>query len=342
MKKQTIITIVVMAIIFVAVVVLAVLRGHNNSIPENTAETVGNTSGNLNNMGYFCEHEGRIYFANFADNYYLYSMDPVTLDAERIVDVPVSYINAAGEYLYFYYNDQGGEKFMGVSGNMRGVYRIKANGKDSLTCLDRTTSGIVSLLGNKLYYQHYNNEDGMTLYSVTTDGREKEQVSEEIINPSCIMYGNIYYPDMTGLFNLKVFSPDTNTTEEYLDERMYNPICSGDYIFFMNVADDYCLYRYGMYDQSIAKLTKERLDLFNVYGDYVFYQTNSDSRPRLVRMRTDGSNPEIIAEGNYTDINCTSTYTFFRPFDDENTFYMISTQGPISVANFMPIFTVED
>ena len=36
----------------------------------------GNTAGNLYNEGYFCEKDGIVYFANPADNYCLYSMNP--------------------------------------------------------------------------------------------------------------------------------------------------------------------------------------------------------------------------------------------------------------------------
>lgn len=335
-KKLNIITILVLILVIIILASISIMYGHNKKIPPNPPETIGNTSGNLNNMGYFCEYDGLIYYANCYDDYHLYELDPMSLTTRVIADVPVAYINAAGDYLYFYYDDQGSEKFMGVAGNTRGIYRIKRNGKDSLNCLDRATSGIISLLGNKIYYQHYDNTDGMTLYSVSIDGRDKIQESASIVNPSCILNGEIYYPDQNNMFYLNVFHPETSSEELYIPARMYNPVASGDYIFYINVDDNYCLYRYDFYTQTTAKLTSERVDTFNVYDNNIFYQTNSQKNPCLMRMYTDGSNPEVIANGIYTDINCTSTYTFFRGFDDKNLFYMVPTQYNASVSEFRP------
>lgn len=338
-KNKNLIAFIIFFLIILLVCVSTIIIKKKRTVPANSPETVGNTSGNLNNMGYFCEKDGIVYFANYEDNYYLYSMDPVSLEAKRIADVPVAYLNAAGDYIYYYYNDRGEAKFMGVAGNMRGIYRVKASGKDTPTCLDRTTSGIVSLIGNDIFYQHYDNSEGMTLYKASIDGKNKEQVSKEIINPSCIINGNIYYPDQNNMFYLNVFYPGNSFSELYVKERMYNPVYSGDYIYYQNVDDNYCLYRYNYYEQSTTKLTKERIDLFNVYGDYIFFQTNSKNNARLVRMRTDGSNPEVIAMGNFTEINCTSTYTYFRLFDDENMFYMTPTMSDVYVSEFHPVVT---
>lgn len=335
-KKKNTIAYIVIGAIFVAIIVVAIVFNRKDKIPPNAAETVGNTAGNLNNGGLFCESDGMIYFANAADDYSLYAMDPVSLEAHLISDIPVSYINAAGEYLYFYYNDKGDAKFMGLAGNMRGIYRIPKDGSDTPTSLDRTTSGIVSLLGNNLYYQHYDKETAMTLYSCALDGSEKGMMLDKAINPSCILHANIYYSDRENKNYLSVLNPSNGSVQVYLDVRGYNPIISGDYMFYMDVDDDYKLYRYNMFDGSLSKITNERIDVYNVYENYVFYQTNSSSRPRLVRMMTDGSNPEIIAEGNYTDVNCTSTYTFFRDYDDETSFYMTPTSGMVYVTDFVP------
>lgn len=335
--KRTNIIVVVSIIVIIAVVSLgAVIYGHNKKIEQNPPGTMGNTSGNLNNMGYFCENDGLIYFANSEDNYYLYELDPMTMIARLVVEVPVAYINSAGDYIYFYYNDQGDAKFMGVAGNMRGVYRAKKDSSDAPTCLDRSTSGIIALLDNNIYYQHYDNTDGMTLYSVATDGSNKEQVAKAIVNPSCIISNRIYYPDQDNGFCLNTFDPETKICEMFAPERMYNPTVSGNYIFYMNVSDNYSLYRYDLSSHINAKLTNERIDTFNVYGSTVFLQTSSKKNPCLMRISADGTQQEIIAEGIYTEINCTSDYTFFRAFDNQNLFYFVPTQYGTQISEFHP------
>ena len=62
-----------------AILILAVFVIYNivtNRIPMNPEGTVGNTAGNLNNRGLFCEYDGLVYFSNAYDRGALYSMTP--------------------------------------------------------------------------------------------------------------------------------------------------------------------------------------------------------------------------------------------------------------------------
>lgn len=324
----------IISILIIAVIITGVIISKNaKKIPANPPETLGNTSGNLNNQGLFCESDGFIYFANANDNYYLYKMDVNGSNIVRLMDVPVSFINAAGDYLYFYYNDQGEAKFMGVAGNMRGIYRLDKKGKSDLVCLERATSAIVNLIGNRIYYQHYDNTEGMTLYYCSTDGTDKEQAVKAIINPACVINGNIYYPDQDNYFYLNVYSPGSSYGRLYMEEEMYNPSCVGSYIYYMKIDDDYRLYRYDMNAGTSTKITNDRVDSFNVHGNNIFYQRNS--HPALIKLNADGSNLTVIAEGNFKNINCTSTYTFFQDFNDE-TMYMTDTNGFGGYSVFTP------
>lgn len=333
--NKKVLTIIGSILLVAALGAVAFFSVMTKKIPSNPPETIGNFSGNLNNCGLFCESDDVIYFSNASDNHYLYSMNSDGSDIKRIVDVPVAFINSAGDYLYFYYDDQGDAKFMGFSGNMRGIYRIEKKGKDSLTCLDRCTSGIVSLLGNELYYQHYDNTDGMTLYHSSLDGKDKGKVVNDIINPACILYGNIYYPDQNNNFYLNEYTPGASFGSLFLEHRMYNPTASGDYIYYMNVDDNYRLYRYDLFSGLASKITNERIDAFNVYGDIIFYQTNKHAA--LYKAYSDGSDSIKIADGNYCNINCTSTYTFFQPFNDSSMMLYTPTYGNGNVAEFIPI-----
>ena len=56
-------------------------------------------------------------------------------------------------------------------------------------------------------------------------------------------------------------------------------------------------------------------------GGYIYYQKNSATEPQLKCMRTNGSEVQVIAEGNYTNINITSRYVYFQAFDDDTTMY---------------------
>ena len=69
------------AVILLLLMVIAILIGR---VPLNDENTVGNTPGNLNNGGYFCESDGRVYFANAYDGYALYSMNSDESDLRKL------------------------------------------------------------------------------------------------------------------------------------------------------------------------------------------------------------------------------------------------------------------
>ena len=310
MKK--IIPVAISILILGGIIVAVIFARKASNIPDNPADTIGNTSGNLNNRGLYCESGGYIYFSNLADNHYLYRMTSDGRDPERIAEVPVSYINAGGDYIYFYFDDPGGTKFMGISGKMSGIFRIKKDEKD-FVCLDKCTSGVLNLIGSTLYYEHYDNTNGMQLYHSSLDGKDKGLAVSEIINPACVVNGDIYYCEQDSM-KLKVYRPGSSGGSYFLEYPVYNPVADGSDLYFMNMSDDYKLYRYSLSDGQLTRLTDERIDTFNVYGSVIFYQRNQN--PALIRMNTDGSNAIVIAEGNYENINCTSTYTFYSPFRD--------------------------
>ena len=84
-------------LLFVLVILLAAgcvfLYRYINRIRYNDGYVNGNTAGNLYNEGYFCEKDGIVYFANPADNYCLYSMNPDGTNIKKLEDQSVSYIN---------------------------------------------------------------------------------------------------------------------------------------------------------------------------------------------------------------------------------------------------------
>ena len=62
--RSTTKTILVVSIVSVILILLVTVIALTGRITLNDESTVGNTAGNLNNNGYFCEYDGRVYFAN--------------------------------------------------------------------------------------------------------------------------------------------------------------------------------------------------------------------------------------------------------------------------------------
>lgn len=330
MMKKLILPGVLLSIILIMVISTYLL---SDPVDKNTPFTVGNTGGNLYNHGLFCENEGVVYFSNPYDNGSLYSMLPDGTDIKKLVNTNVSYINAAGKYLYYYQSSSSQDKNVPFTGNFFGVYRSKKTGKGSI-CLKKDLSGAVALAGNYLYYAHYDNAEGMTLYKSGIDKRSESQVLPYIVDPSSVQDGCIFFAGTKKDHYLYMLDTSTDSVTTVYTGSVWNPQVSGDYVYYMNIADNYKLYRYTLSSGEIVRLTDDRVDLYNVYGDYIYYQKNHETEPALKRMRSDGSNAEIIQTGNLTDVNVTSSFVYFHYFDAPTPVYKTPANGPVNVSIF--------
>lgn len=306
---------------------------HSSQIPENPDNEVGNTAGNLNNDGLFCEKDGKVYFSNPYDLGSLYSMNEDGSDIKKLNKYQSKWINVAGDYIYYYEAADGSNSIAGFGGHMMGLYRSNLDGKKT-KCLDKTSSMIISLYGNYLYYQHYSNrnKEGMTLYKMHIDKKDSGMLVKEIINPSCIVNGNIYYPNYSGQHGMYRYNTASNasTGTKVFDAAVFNPIVmpDGDTVYYMNINDDYRIYRGSISSGEEVRLTEERADCFNISSSYIFYQKNDATSPALMRCRLDGSQPEEIISGNYKNINVTGSYVYFMPYESNNMLYKTPANAP--------------
>ena len=312
-------------------VICIILQG---KIEQNPPGTIGNTAGNLNNKGLFCEQNGVVYFANAYDNGTLYSMNADETNIQKLSDAQAQSINAAGDYLYYYQTDIAGDKDLGFIAHALGLYRSKTNGKDAL-CLKRDPCATVVLVDNTLYYQHFDNQGaGMTLYQMDTDKKNDKQVLKEAANPASIQDGCIYYNGTTDNHHLYQYNTYTGTSSIIWNGNLWNPVVIGNYVYYMDVSDNYKLCRRQLDAEGTELLTTDRVDMFNIYGDYIYYQKSSATEPALKRMRLDGSENEIVAEGVYQNINITSSYVYFNAYDAPTPVYKTPVYGPVNVTEF--------
>ena len=321
------ITVVVLMLLSLGVV----LSGH---ITMNDDFTVGNTPGNLNNGGYFCEADGRVYFANAYDNYALYAMNPDESEIVKLSGNSVSSINAAGKYLYYAMTSDGSNgSGLGYLAHTEGIYRSNLKGKSTVG-LDRCSIVSMQLCGNYLYYEKFDNALGTTLDKVRIDKKDRQTVAEEIINPNCFVNGRIYYNGTGKDHYLHALDVSTDEDTVVWQGNLWNPIVQDNYVYYMDVSHNYRLCRYSLSNDVIEVLTNERIDMFNVYDYYIYYQVSSTDAPALKRMLTDGSYQELVREGVYQNINVTSEYVYFNAFNETTPVYKTYTYGPVNVTIF--------
>lgn len=308
--------IVICCCILLLLAAFSVLRGFQGRIPSNDITVTGNTGGNLNNHGLFAEADGRVYFSNAYDNGCMYSMNPDETDLRKLTSSSVNSINVGGNYLYYYLDNAAGGKGLGYVVHTYGVYRSKLDGSSS-KCLDRQAAVTMQLVGDYIYYQRYNNTDFTKFYKIKTDKSGQTLVSDEIISPNACQNGIIYYNGTDQDHNLYALDTRTDSASLLLEGNICYPVYAYDYIYYMDASSNYRLCRYSLSTGAVEVLTEDRVDTYNVGSGYVYYQKNDADAPALMRMEADGSNPEIVALGIYSDINLTSRYAYFHEFNSD-------------------------
>lgn len=320
MNKKLKSTLIIVFII-VVLTVLAVILYFTQRVTMNPDGTVGNTAGNLNNSGLFCEYNGTVYFSNIADGGSLCAMDPNEGNVRRLNTLNVRNILAGGDYLYFY--QQGATSasttvFDQLPG-IRSFERCKLNGSGE-TSLTSDMVVTAQLVNNYLYLLA-NTSSRVSFYKLKIDKSEQVELADYIINPACAVDGIIYYNGTGNNHYLYALNTSTDVSSEFWRGNLWNPIREGDYVYYLDVANDYRLCRYSISMDVIQVLTEERVDCFNVGSGLIYYQKNSAEEPQLKYMSVSGGEAYVLAQGNYTNINMTSLYVYFQAFGDNTTMY---------------------
>ncbi len=331
--KQKLKVILILAGVIVVFTGLLALNLFANRIPQNPTGTVGNTAGNLYNGGYFCEDsDGRVFFSNSYDNGTLYVMNVDESEVEKLSSNTVKSINTGGDYLYYYMSDSSASTGLGFVRRVIGVYRSDKDGKDAKT-LSRNPAATLLLVDNYLYVQSIPDNGGIHFLKLSIDGEEETVLSTDKIYPASVYNGRIYYNDNANSHFLYQWDTNTDATALVVKYNMWNPIRQGDYIYFMDILENYRLCRYNLNEDIIEVLTTDRVDSYNITDQYIYYQKSSETQPGLMRINLDGSEEVMIAEGVYNNINTTSYYVYFQEFGNTVTTYRVA-HGNTEVSEF--------
>lgn len=332
-KKKGLTAIIIIMIAFL-LGILFILLQYSNKTKYNNTPISGNTTGNLNNSGMFCEYNGILYFSNTYDNNSLYSYNPDNGKCKKLCDGPVKSINADSHYIYFVRDVSQSANTFGIStSTFRGLYRMDLNGKHK-TCLHNGGVGNAQLVNNKIFFQNYSNDYGFRLYSIEINGKNEKEVLQEAVTPTGYYDNSLIFCNANDNHNVVKMNPETENIEQVYEGNCYFPIIQDNFLYFMDVENNYSLARVNLDTNEKTTLTTERLDTYNLYGDTIFYQVNDSERPCLKRMKTDGSNIELIEMGIFCNINITENYTYFTAFDSAMPIYRTPTTGVVDVTIF--------
>ncbi len=338
MKKYTNLIVILIAFLIAGLIFASGFFGRIKDKPPGSR---GNTAGNLMNSGMFTEENGVVYFHNYSAGGALCSMNPDESNRQLIIDSDCELINSCGDHLYYYqreHNDEGDLAFL--SHNL-GVYRARKNGEDRV-CLLKKHVITVNLIDSFVYYCFQDSETGaLGISRKTIQNKHPETLTDMTINPYLYYNGSFYYAGQDGDHYLHAYNVETGTDTVLFEGSVWNPLLdeTSGTVYYMKPSDNYKLYRRSLFGgiESEERLTDDRVDCYNIAFNegYIYYQKNSKTEPAMMRMRLDGSEAESVLSGNYTDINITSLYVYFRSFDDKTACFHQRVSGPVAPSPFI-------
>lgn len=309
----------------------------SSRVQYNDTYVNGNTAGNLYNGGLFCESEGKIFFSNPDDLNRLYCMDINGGGLKKLSDDTAMFINADSHYVYYvrrnkYQKDQA---FAVFSFNNNSLCRIPRNG-GTVTILDEDPCIYATLIGNYIYYLHYDNEDATSLYKVGIDGKDKTMLSKEYMF-TCSALGQYFYYDGVSDGMLYEYDTANDTSRMVYDCQCFKPIVtSDDNVYYMDVSKDNALVHTNIQFGNPNTLTDDSIDLYNVYGSYIYYQRYDPKEgSALCIIKNDGTEARVLMEGDFSNIHITSYYIYFTDYKTGQIFYT-PTANPGKLSVFHP------
>lgn len=330
----------IIGIITILIIVAAFFFGSkffNSSTQMNSGYVNGNTAGNLYNGGLFCEHNGTIYFSNPSDYGKLYSMDSNGQNLKKLADDNATYINVDDNYVYYIRNNSDASlDYNFVSFHRNALVRIDHDGKN-LVLLDTEPCLYASLIGNYIYYIHYDKNDASVLYKVRIDGEEQEQVMSEAVF-TCNADGQFfYYNGMDSDGNIHRYDTVSDTSIVVYEGNCFQPIVKdGTDVYYIDGNTDYSIVHTNMNFDNPTFITKDSVDAYNVHGSYIYYQRyEKNGESGLCMIKNDGTESSFLREGDFCDIHVTSHFVFFRDFETSKMYYFSRT-NPYNIQEFKP------
>lgn len=324
----------VTVILVICVGSLLYLIWNNSRTIYNTESTNGNTPGNIFNQGLFAALNDRIYFSNEDDDGALYSMDFDNKNLKKITTDKVSFINAAGPYIY--YSRRNYKKNSNSSGlfsfNNVGIYRINSDGSHMKSLYDGPNE-FINLYSNTLYYKHY--KDGETaFYSIDIDGKNETKIFNESIMPLSIHGNTLYYAKVENTHNIYAMNLSTKNSSLISSEESYGVVLNNGYIYYLSIDNNYGIYRMNINGQNNTPLVTSRCSTFNMTADdkYLYYQVDDGKNNRICLLDLSTMEDTTLLEGNYKNINIAGVYVYFQKFEDNSWYY-------ISIGDKKPVIT---
>lgn len=272
------------------ILILALLFILTACSSTNEVMVPGNSNGNLNNSGIMVEANDWIYFLNIQDDTKIYRFKTDGSSLEKFSDAKGVFLNAVGDSLYY------------INGEDQKMHKVNLQDKSDVVVLDAPVTRLM-VNGKLLYYLQEDN-----LYSLDADQKSKKLSEQRIMNFN-VENDTIYFTnDTQQLFKL-------TDKEEKISEKSIMLFNVQDGAIYYKDESDQLLYKMDSSTQGAQALTQGQVTTFNVTKDAIYYAITENEVSKLMKMKLDGSQAEVIKESNPMLLCISGDWMHFLDFD---------------------------
>ncbi|WP_291632565.1 DUF5050 domain-containing protein [Clostridium sp.] len=263
-------------------------------------ETVGNTSGNIANLGFVAESNDWIYYRNTTDSNKMYKLNKNQDKNIKICDDIPLYINVLGDWIYFSDLSDEGK-----------LYKIKIDGTQK-TKLTNVSVEEIRVENEWIYY--LNASENYKIYKIKTDGTSNIMLTNNMCGNLNIEDDFIYYTNYDDENNIyKIRKDGIGNNKLGNDSAEFINIVNG-YLYYVNLSDSYKIYKIKSNGTGGQKVTDEQAIFLNVADDYIYYTDLKDSN--LYKIKTDGTSKKTVYAGFVVCPNIIGNYVYYLQDDD--------------------------
>ena len=300
-----------LAIALIGCAALTGCGGGGETLPEN----MGNTDGNISNIGSVCQRGDTVYYQNYEDNFSIYKSVSGG-EGEKLNEGTSYFINVIGDYVYYVHED---DDFH--------VFRMKTDGSENTEIIDQAAY-YMTVYNDKIYFVNY--DDNQAIYSANTDGSELTKIVDSVCYyPIIGDDGMLYYVDYsnegkitsanTDGSNQVVLDDVNNITAAYLnynDGKLYYTNAANE----QNNSDENYVNFIMCYDISgggVSTVVEAPCADVNVYNDRIYYSSLEDNM--VYSCNLDGSDIQLMYDNNGIFLNTSDEdlYCYVKLQDQE-------------------------
>lgn len=259
---------------------------------------MGNSSGNINNMGFVAGDSQNewVYYRGTGGNLFRVKTDGVDR-TQLTTGHDAQYINVVGNYVYYVHSNAATKTTPATTG----VYRMKVDGSDSMPIMSGTKQ--VGTMGTPIF--------------VSTN-----QLTDVIIAGDWIYYinasdGTLHRANVNG------YGSDVQvSSDRYQDINIVK-----NYIYAVNLSQGGKIYKIDlMNNYSASKVSDVEVRHLNVVDGWMYYRNYSDNE-KLYRMDIDGTHNTKLCDDMVYNINVAEGSVYYKDGSDGNKLYRINTDG---------------